>query len=704
MRERPATWAAGCALLALAATAACGGSDDGGDDGDDDPIGTAAWTVLIYGHGDHNLSPALEQDIQEMAAADIGADINVVVFADWDASAGYPTGARWYGVRGGQVTELQVIADELDFDAPETLAYALGTAFSELPAERRALILWNHGGAWRGGFGGDTNDGTTEPSAMAIPLVAQAVAAGLDEAGVNEPLDIVAFDTCLLGSAEAASEFAGLARLFVGNGEIDYGPGWDYQRVLTFLSDDPSASLREIAIAETDAYDAHHQGTVVDALLRAHVTLDMDALPALATAAAGLVSAVQTQPHALAVGRAVFGSSPGYFNDAFSPEGARMPGLHDIGQVADRLAASSEPAVAAAAADVQSALGALIIKSSLGGLRAGQSGMHVELTPASQVSDELLTAYGQLAPSWDEATGWSSLIANVASQADARPPVVAGTPVSGAVSGVDFRVDDTDVADARIELAYRTAGGSFGLGLIGAGAVDPGADLSFTWDGTVFAMTTSDGVESLCALPWNVAYGPDGSAEIPVLFTPGIVSAGGAETLVMLVFDPATGTAPLLLVPEIATDTWSTVAVPEAAGASFQPLVPWYGDAGETDVARLGTVAIGSGALMVTTARLPADRYQLWLGVRDVWGNESLTPFDVDLAATARRRLPTVRPAAAVRRGTGLGPAADAMARRLFQDRRVVASAGRALAPTGQAQVVLPTSAGWSGLGAFATR
>jgi hypothetical protein len=704
MRLRPATWAARCAVLALAATAACGGSDDGDDDGDDGPAEPAAWTVLIYGHGDHNLSPALEQDIREMAAADIGADINVVVFADWDASAGYPTGARWYGVRGGAVTELDVIADELDFDSPQTLAYAVDTAFRALPADRRALVLWNHGGAWRGGFGGDTNDGTTQPSAMAIPLVAQAVASGLDSAGVAGPLDILAFDTCLLGSAEAASEFAGLARLFVGNGEIDYGPGWDYQRVLTFLSDNPSASLREIAIAETDAYDAHHQGTVVDALLRAHVTLDMDALPDLATAAAELAAAVQTQPHALAIGRAMFGASPGYFNDAFSPEGARMPGLHDIGQVTALLAASSEPTVAAAAADVQTALGALIIKSSLGGLRAGQSGMHVELTPAVEATDELLTAYGQLAPAWDEATGWSSLIATVASHADGDAPVVAATSVSGPITGVDFRVDDTDVADARVELAYRAAGGTFGLGLIGAGAVEPGAALSFRWDGTVFAMTTSDGLESVCALPWNVAYGPDGSADIPVLFTPGIVASGGAEALVMLVFDPATGTAPLLLVPAIETDTWSTVAVPEAAGATFQPLVPWYGDGGQTDVARLGTVAIGSGALAVTTARLPADRYQLALGVRDVWGNESLVPLDVDLAASARRRLPTVRPAAVVRRGTGLGPAADAMARRLFQDRRSVTIAGRALAPTRQAQVALPISAGWSGLGAFARR
>jgi hypothetical protein len=102
MRTRLATWAAPSAMLALVATAACGGSDDGDDDGDD-PSGPAAWTVLVYGHGDHNLSPALEQDIDEMAAATIGSDINVVVFADWDASAGYPGGAHWYGVQGGQV-------------------------------------------------------------------------------------------------------------------------------------------------------------------------------------------------------------------------------------------------------------------------------------------------------------------------------------------------------------------------------------------------------------------------------------------------------------------------------------------------------------------------------------------------------------------------------------------------------------------------
>src|SRR5215207_1779829 len=35
----------------------------------EEPAAEAAWTVLVYGHGDHNLSNSLLTDLQEMAKA-----------------------------------------------------------------------------------------------------------------------------------------------------------------------------------------------------------------------------------------------------------------------------------------------------------------------------------------------------------------------------------------------------------------------------------------------------------------------------------------------------------------------------------------------------------------------------------------------------------------------------------------------------------
>ncbi|HEX6766816.1 MAG TPA: hypothetical protein VF103_15080, partial [Polyangiaceae bacterium] len=72
-------------------TSGKGGTGGGGavpDIGDigDDPVPERTWTIFVYGHGDHNLSYSLLSDLREMASADLGSDVNVLVLTDWDAS------------------------------------------------------------------------------------------------------------------------------------------------------------------------------------------------------------------------------------------------------------------------------------------------------------------------------------------------------------------------------------------------------------------------------------------------------------------------------------------------------------------------------------------------------------------------------------------------------------------------------------------
>jgi hypothetical protein len=76
----------------------------------------------------------------------------------------------------------------------------------------------------------------TRPASAAIPAVAGAIVQRLSATGVTDQLDFAAFDTCLLGSAEAACEFVGLAAVYIASGEIDYGPGWDYTAAFSSLS------------------------------------------------------------------------------------------------------------------------------------------------------------------------------------------------------------------------------------------------------------------------------------------------------------------------------------------------------------------------------------------------------------------------------------------------------------------------------------
>ena len=159
---------------------------------DDDKATT--WTIFVYGHGDHNLSPSLANDIDKMSKAELGPNVNVIVLADWNASAEdgdgnkiYATGSEWYRIRGGgQEPELLRTEPEQDLDDGATLEGAIARAFRDYPADRYGLVLWNHGGSWDGGYGSDMQDGTRpQPAGMSVPNVAKAVRAGLDGAGLG---------------------------------------------------------------------------------------------------------------------------------------------------------------------------------------------------------------------------------------------------------------------------------------------------------------------------------------------------------------------------------------------------------------------------------------------------------------------------------------------------------------------------------------
>ena len=126
------------------------------------------WTIFVYGHGDHNLSPSLANDIEKMSKAELGANVNVVVLADWNASAEdaegnkiYATGSEWYRIRGsGLEPALLRTEPEQDLDDGATLSGASARAFKDHPADRYGLVLWNRGGSWDGGYGSDMQDGT----------------------------------------------------------------------------------------------------------------------------------------------------------------------------------------------------------------------------------------------------------------------------------------------------------------------------------------------------------------------------------------------------------------------------------------------------------------------------------------------------------------------------------------------------------------
>lgn len=93
------------------------------------------------------------------------------------------------------------------------------------PAEKTAVLFWNHGGGSVSGAAFDERYGydslTLDEMQTAFGRVWEA-----DEN--NPPLELVGFDTCLMATVDVAGTFAGTAHYLVASEEVEPANGWDY--------------------------------------------------------------------------------------------------------------------------------------------------------------------------------------------------------------------------------------------------------------------------------------------------------------------------------------------------------------------------------------------------------------------------------------------------------------------------------------------
>ncbi len=126
----------------------------------------AEWTVLVYMDGDNNLELSALRDLNEMEAAGGSERVNVVVQVDRALGEttvdGDWTGGRRYLMRGDadadlMASELLEEMGEINMGDPQTLADFVAWGMQTYPANRTALVMWDHGAGWNGiSFDSDT--------------------------------------------------------------------------------------------------------------------------------------------------------------------------------------------------------------------------------------------------------------------------------------------------------------------------------------------------------------------------------------------------------------------------------------------------------------------------------------------------------------------------------------------------------------------
>ncbi len=221
------------------------------------------WTIMVYLAADNNLESAGLDDLNEMESIQLEEGIEIVVL--FDRAVGYTSAdGDWTTTRRYNITYDEdndyINSDyedlgELNMGDPDTLENFINWSQSNHPADKYALILWDHGlGVGSGSyFGGACIDRYSENDYLDIFEIDQAIA--------GKGIDLLGFDCCIMGMMEIASQYQTDVDVFVGSECSEPLDGWAYDLIIIELNKNPnctSAELGEIICAtyeESYRYD-----------------------------------------------------------------------------------------------------------------------------------------------------------------------------------------------------------------------------------------------------------------------------------------------------------------------------------------------------------------------------------------------------------------------------------------------------------------
>ena len=253
----------------------------------------AKWTFMVYLAGDNNLSDAGDTDLQEMAA--VGSSDEVSIIAEFDCIGDEGHSKRYYVERGN----LKEVADlgETDSGDPNVLLDYIAWTKENYPADRYALILWNHGGGWdkssmdtisqevgTRNFGraegterssssmGRAFFRTTLQTIMSLETADERAICSDDGSGhsldtvelgrvlaeakklLGKKIDLMGMDACLMANLEVAYQARDYVNYIVASEENEPNNGWPYTEVLQRLVDEPDMATADFGAHIVDAY------------------------------------------------------------------------------------------------------------------------------------------------------------------------------------------------------------------------------------------------------------------------------------------------------------------------------------------------------------------------------------------------------------------------------------------------------------------
>ncbi len=600
------------------------------------PPGTAKWTILVWMNADNNLEGAGIEDINEMEAAGLPADVNVIVFVDriagHDSSNGDWTNARRYLITPdanlGVINSTQLNNYvEPNMGDPALLAGFCLQTIAAYPADKYGLVIWNHGGGWR-------TAGLDDTSADNLTLLELASALNTVQTNIGGgfTFDLLAFDECLMGGVETALEVYPYADVVVGSEEVTLGKGMNYTAALGYLAVESNASPQALGVRFSSTFAAFYlpSGPDQDEIFTTSaIDLGSSVFPPLITAIDALAVTLQTNMAAEYVNIArTIETIESFQEDDYN--------YYDLGDFCEALRQlSANATVQSNCATLLSALRSAMLFSDSGIERPHPltRGLSIHIPPDAAS----IPAYQAGCIFAANPSPWVNMVAAYHAQlgADTIDPVVSNLSLSGstvATTGtlnvsVDVS-DNTVLSDVTIFAALQSgtnliflefnhvcAPGQVALGdgrLVDLWAGGP-YNVGFTWLPIGFAV--SDGANTYLTA---VELGCGGIAAEEAISVDAQVLDGSSWYDATLVFDAQTGQ----LLQTMVTVGSAIGEVQLPTGTQVRILVPSLDTlTGNVGSSISGTFTIGASPLFLTTAYMPPGSYELGVLAEDVSGN-----------------------------------------------------------------------------------
>jgi Ca2+-binding RTX toxin-like protein len=253
---------------------------------------------MVYMAADNDLERFGIKDFLEMSSVGSNSDVNIVV--QFDRTPGFDsTYDNWTDTRQGliQAGDLPnsgwgTSIGEANMGDPNNLNNFVNWGVANYPADKYALVIWDHGDGWRSGT---ATRGVAHDYQTGDYLENREVGAAL--AGVPENMDLIGYDACLMAMLEVAHQVKDEGSVLVGSEQLEPADGWPYDSILSQLKANPTWTPAQFGSAIATTYGTSYGGSQTQS------ATDLSKVNDLSAAMSELASAIVTGATAGDIGK-----------------------------------------------------------------------------------------------------------------------------------------------------------------------------------------------------------------------------------------------------------------------------------------------------------------------------------------------------------------------------------------------------------------